>query len=249
MKLLTYLINLDGSDERLKRATDILHEQGVVFERVSAFDGRGVDVSNIQDYDENKALAYMGRTLKGGEIGCYFSHLNCAKKFLASDAEFVMVLEDDMQATEDLMIKVDETLDWLESGGIDWYLINIGALKRKIHTPLHKIQHHILSKAHYFPMTTTGVIWSRKGAQFFIDSALPVYAPIDNFFRDWLTDNNKGLSVYPPLVYSSESFESDIDGGRGKRKSIGRTKYYGYAKQKRLWKDKVKALKNKYLND
>ena len=230
------------------QASAVLSEQSIAFERISAFDGRGIEPTSIADYDEIAALSYMGRTLKGGELGCYFSHLDCARRFLASDADYVVVLEDDMLPTDDLANKVTALLTWLAaSEGLVWYLINIGALKRKIYTPLYQVDEHELARAHYFPMTTTGIIWSRAGAQAFIERALPIYAPVDNFFRHWLTDNDRGLSVYPPLVAAS-GMDSDIDGVTAKRKAQARSQWYGLLKQRRLWIDKWKAWQHKMMS-
>lgn len=242
-KIIIYLINLDGSDERLETATTCLSHQGIDFRRISAFDGRKIDPVGYPEYDEVKALSYMGRKLAGGEIGCYFSHVNCAKTFLESDADYAVILEDDMIPTENLMSKIEQMLEKLRDQ--TWFLINIGALKRKIFTPLFNIENHQISKAHYFPMTTTGVIWNRSGAQAFLENAYPIYAPVDNFFRHWLTSNNMGLSVYPPLVWASDA-KSDIDHNT-KRKYSGRASNYGVLKQKRLWQDKLIATKNKLL--
>lgn len=243
-KILFYVINLDGSDERLASVTQSLGEQGIDFIRISAFDGRKATPTFFSEYDEPKALAYMGRTLTGGELGCYFSHLNCVKEFLKSDADFVVVLEDDMQPTDNLSSKINALIEGITNK--NWHLINIGANKRKIFTPLFQIDEHEVSHAHYFPMTTTGIVWNRTGAKAFIEQGLPIYAPVDNFFRDWLTKTNLGLSVYPPLVVARD-VASDIDNGV-KRKQNNRAKNYGFLKQKRLWQDKFIALKHKFWN-
>ena len=67
MNLITFLINLDGSDDRLNSARAQLDQQGIAFTRVSAFDGRGLNLTEVRDYDEAHAVRYMGRKLKGGE--------------------------------------------------------------------------------------------------------------------------------------------------------------------------------------
>lgn len=243
-KILFYVINLDGSDERLASITQSLGEQGIDFVRISAFDGRKAEPTSFSEYDEQQALAYMGRTLTGGELGCYFSHLNCAKEFLKSDADFVVVLEDDMNPSQDLARKINDLINRLKDK--NWHLINIGANKRKIFTPLFTIDEHEVSHAHYFPMTTTGVVWNRAGAKAFVEQGLPIYAPVDNFFRDWLTKTNLGIGVFPPLVVARD-VASDIDNGT-KRKQNNRASNYGFLKQKRLWQDKILATKNKYWN-
>ncbi len=243
--IIFYVINLDGSDERLANVTKTLGEQGIDFVRISAFDGRHAEPTSFSEYSESKALGYMGRKLTGGELGCYFSHLNCAKAFLASDADFAVVLEDDMNPSDDLANKIHQLIKGLQD--TPWHLINIGANKRKIFTHLFDIvgtdHTHEVSHAHYFPMTTTGIVWNKVGATAFVEQALPIYAPVDNFFRDWLTKSNLGMAVYPPLVVARDVV-SDID-GTATRKNNNRSPNYGLLKQKRLWQDKLIATKHK----
>ncbi len=246
MKIKTYLINLDDSTERLDSAKQQLDLAGITFERVSAFDGRKVEPTDIKEYDNKASMAYMGRKMTGGELGCYFSHVSCVERFLASDADYAIVLEDDMTAPTELLKVSMDILQHLESQSINWYLMNIGANKLKIATKLTQFSAHTLYQAHYFPMTTTGLIWSRTGAEAFLEyyKNNSIFCPVDNFFRYWLTDNNKGLSVFPPLTPPSGA-DSDIDIS-AKRKHIDRHILYGLIKQRRLWSDKIKALQSKY---
>lgn len=249
MNIVTYLINLDDSKDRLDYASQQLQNAGIAFTRISAFDGRHLDLKTIKEYNEKKALAYMGRTLKGGELGCYFSHLKCVQAFLASDAKYAMVLEDDMQLVEDkkTMPILQDIIAWLETNQNHWYLLHIGATKRKIYTTKANIFNREIIQAHYFPMTTTGLVWSRQGAQAFLDEHQTIFAPVDNYFRWWLTKNNKGFSIWPPLVTTTGA-QSDIDGHTLKRKNNGRSLKYGLAKQKRLWSDKLIALYHKWVS-
>lgn len=246
MNIITYLINLDGSDQRLEQASEQLNRLNIPFSRVSAFDGRQLDPKSVAEYDQAHAISYMGRVLNGGELGCYFSHLDCARRFLATDAQYAIVLEDDMQLATDTSDVIAQALAWLEQRKMDWYLLHIGANKRKIYTTLTKISGRELMHAHYFPMTTTGLVWSRQGAQAFINEHSTIFAPVDNYLRWWLTKNNKGLSIWPPLVTTTGA-QSEIDGRTVKRKSGGRSKMYGITKQRRLWSDKFVALFHKYI--
>ncbi len=45
--LATFLINLDGSDDRLNSATRQLAEAGQTFERYPAYDGRGKPAEHV----------------------------------------------------------------------------------------------------------------------------------------------------------------------------------------------------------
>lgn len=191
-----------------------LEQAGIDFVRVSAVDGRKSDPRQNPSYQERRALAFLGRNISGGEMGCYLSHLKAAQMFLESGEEYGMVLEDDMSIQSDLSETVGEMLAWLEKDGRYWDLINIGTDQVKRFTPLHQFgssEHpHALLHAHYFPMMAAGLIWSRNGAQNFVDSQNLIFAPVDNYLRFWLTRTNTGLSVWPPLV-KTRGVQSDID--------------------------------------
>lgn len=247
MSLAVYLINLDGSDERLTSARAQLNAANVKFDRVSAFDGRGLTLDQFPDYDANAALSYMGRPMRGGEIGCYLSHLDCAKRFLASTAQHALVLEDDMQLASGAMETLSQMLNWLTQHKQTWDVINIGADRLKYITPLAGFSvatgKVVLLKAHYFPMTTTAIVWSRQGAEAFVTGHKAIYAPVDNFLREWQCTVDRGLSVSPPLV-TTTGVTSDIDGGQSKRKSENRHPLYGWLKQKRVLRNKLRALRH-----
>lgn len=242
-----YLINLDGSDQRLRHATAQLESEGIAFERVAAFDGRALRIDQFPDYDGKAAMAYMGRPLRGGEIGCYLSHLDCARRFLASGARIGLVLEDDMQLVPGFGAGLARMMEWLERGSVQWDVINIGADRLKYITPLSSFEaggrRFTLVRAHYFPMTTTGILWSRPGAQRFLSQHQAIYAPVDNALREWQCIEDRGLSVMPPLVTTTGAI-SDIDGGQAKRKLEGRSAFYGWRKQKRVWRNKLRAFRH-----
>lgn len=47
-------------------------------------------------YDEDEAIVAKGRPLRPGELGCYGSHWTVWQQFLKSDADYIIVLEDDV---------------------------------------------------------------------------------------------------------------------------------------------------------
>lgn len=244
MKIGVYLINLDSSTDRLAQASAELKKHGIEFERVSAVDGRQLDVQTYEFYNSQQANALMGRDLLGAEIGCYLSHKRCVGEFLASDYDYVIVVEDDLEIISDLMVTVEKTIQWLEQNQKGWYLVNIGSTKRKLSKQLFQINQHQLLKAYYFPVLTLGLVWSRKGAQVFQSELAQINAPIDVALQSWLTDLSKGYSIYPPLVQPNGA-ESDIDAVKAHptatRQRVGKR----WPRQKRMWGNKLKALKNK----
>jgi glycosyl transferase family 25 len=242
----TYVINLDGSNDRLEAISARLTDFGISFERISAVDGRPLDLSTVADYDEAHAERYMGRSLVGGEIGCYHSHLKVAERFLQSGARYALVLEDDALPLCNPVELLEKALPDLDAIDPEWLLINIGNSKLKIATPL---SHYNtggyqceLVAAHYFPMTTSAIVWSREGARLFIEQHGKIFAPVDNYFRHWLTRTGHGYSFTPAPVTTTEAASQILaSAGRG-RKTNKRKWFYGLTKQRRLMQDKFIAF-------
>lgn len=248
MKVVTYLINLDGSHERLDRATKQLADVHWPFERFSAVDGRGKDLTEFANYDNQAANDVLGRRLMNSELGCYLSHYGCVEKFLTTDADYLVVLEDDMKINQDFKAKLDAVLEYLDRHKeLDWYLINIAAKKKKLAKDITQMGDMNLWHAFYFPIRGLGLVWSRQGAEAFIQAGKIMTMPVDIFFQTWLSKNGKGLGVWPALVRPA-GLDSDILGtvaaqGVSRKEKENRELSYGLKKQKRMWRDKLYALK------
>lgn len=240
-----YYINLDSSHERRTSIEAELRAAGVTHaERVPAFDGREIDLATAVDCDLDRAKRYLGRPLRGAEYGCYRSHLDCIDRFLATDADYGIVLEDDGQVAPDFVAVVEEALAILRAQSEPWDMLHLGPNKMKIYTPLHTLTAgHKLVKAHYFPMMTTALLWTREGARHVQEHYAKVTMPVDTQFREILTERASGYAIWPPVAHQS-GVESDIDNGT-QRKIEGRTWYYGWAKQHRLWRNKFIAWRKK----
>ncbi|KJV44057.1 glycosyltransferase family 25 protein [Acinetobacter indicus] len=253
MKVVTYLINLDGSHERLKCATQQLESVNWSFERFSAVDGRGKALTEFVNYDDQGAQQILGRSLMNSELGCYLSHYTCAEKFLNTEADYLVVLEDDMQIDPDFKAKLGDLLEYLDHHKeLDWYLINIAAKKKKLSKDITQIEDMSLWHAFYFPIRGLGLIWSRRGAEAFIEAGRTMTMPVDIFFQTWLSKNGKGLGVWPALVRPA-GLDSDILGtvasqGISRKEKEKRSFSYGLKKQKRMWRDKIFAIFNKIKN-
>lgn len=245
-----FVINLDGSDDRLRSISDKLDSAGMVFARLPAVDGRGLDLSQVADYDAEAALRYMGRTLVGGEIGCYHSHLTAAQAFLASGADYGLILEDDGDPDPGLKPLVEETISFLKSHDPDWRVVNLGNHRLKIATPCHRIvaarNTYTLHQAFYFPMTTGAILWSRKGAQAFLQAHGQIFAPVDNYLRHWITRTGGGYAFAPRPVETTEAASDITHASATPRSRNRRSALYGFRKQRRLIVDKLIALGRKH---
>lgn len=253
MTVQALLINLDDSTDRLVAARASLAAAGFAVTRLPAADMRGRPPTAAPDYDDAGARGYMGRSLRGGEVGCYLSHLQAARCIARGSAAYGLVFEDDVAVAPGAARAVADVLDWLERSSRDWDLVHLGANKMKYFTPLHRLPAfgpdasgadagaHDLVAAHYFPMTTSALLWSRDGAARFVAEWARIRMPVDNALREGLTRSGRGYAIWPPLARQSGAV-SDIDGGTRRRKIGGRTWHYGYLKQRRLIVNKTIAL-------
>lgn len=226
---ITFVINLDGSDSRLQNVTEQLVKKNIDFVRVPAVDGRNRPPTSFDAYDEQGAIKFYGRPMTGGEIGCYLSHLKCAKALLDSDAKYAIVLEDDMTFTQCGSAEFSELIDQLERCAPGFEIANLGRTAKRFYTRVGNFSNSHIQHAHYFPVTTTGLIWSRKGAAAFWNTRHEIFAPVDHFFRCFFSRRGTGYAMSPEIVIPNGS-DSEIDAipnQNGKaRKRIPRTPKY-----------------------
>jgi glycosyl transferase, family 25 len=227
-RLITLVINLDRSTERLSQARQRLDAAEIGFSRVAAADMLGKAPETEPLYDPARAMRFFGRPLTGGEVGCFKSHINCAHRFLASDADFALVLEDDVALRTDAATTLGRLVDWLATGNVPPFdLINMGRAQGPFARPLTQVADRQLCHAFYFPTTTTALMWSRPGAERFLAAADAIYAPVDHFLRKWCCATGRGLAfAQPPFYASGVASEIDRDTAAGARKDFRRGPTY-----------------------
>jgi glycosyl transferase, family 25 len=93
-----FVINLDGSTDRLDMISARLDELGLVFERVPAVRGALLSETEKRKICPWRPWRYA-RT--DGEIGCYLSHLKAIRAVADSGLERAIILEDDAAFDED----------------------------------------------------------------------------------------------------------------------------------------------------
>jgi glycosyl transferase family 25 len=233
MTLTAQVINLDGSDARWASATAELTAAGIPFTRLPAFDGRGR--SDLPLYDPAAALRRFGRHLTGGEVGCFLSHLDGARRFLATDAALGLVLEDDLACAPDAGQRLTAlTRRLADMPG--WWVANLGEPVRRFGSDLGGG----LLRAHYFPVTTTAILWTRPGATAFVKDATRIDMPVDHWLRWWMGVHDRGLGLADPIFRVSGA-ASEIDAATHRR-AAPRGLRYGLSKQRRLWTNKLRAM-------
>lgn len=113
--LKVYLINLDRAQERLQRMRAKCAAVDLPFERVAAVDGTNL-IFPCPEFDARSYKYLHGRRVIPAEVGCYLSHVECARRLLESDAEYALILEDDVAFPPDftrlLQLALADATDW-----------------------------------------------------------------------------------------------------------------------------------------
>ncbi len=246
--LLTLLINLDGSRERLEASARQLDGAGIAYERLPAVDGRNLAAQDFACYREDETLAFFGRVMTGGEIGCYLSHVEAVKCFLASQTTYGLVLEDDFKFRSDSAQMLHRLLDWLDGQrDFGWHIIHLGRKARLFAGTSIKVFHgeeqaYRLCHAHMFPTRTTALLWSRAGAEDFLAAHEHIRAPIDHTLQHRFSVCGRGLAMRPSLmtiIGASSQISAAVP-----RRQIRKAGNYRWVKLRRLTKNYLGMTRN-----
>lgn len=128
-----YYLNLDGQPERREYMEDQFKYWEIEnYERVSAYDGREDDLSDI-------IVGRYPEMMSSGELGCTTSHLKALKHYLkTSDSPYAIIMEDDCSL--DLVKYWNFTWnDFYAHFPYDWDVVQIAIIcTGDIHVKLHK---------------------------------------------------------------------------------------------------------------
>jgi len=146
--------------------------------RVDAIDGNtfGADISEI--YNFVKARFFMHRELTNGEIATSLSHEKALDKFLETDYQYCVILEDDAVLNAPENCPIEKVLETIE-----------GALTiLQLHIPNYSVYSRLLVdnstnpallKVPYAPRTTSSYALSRQTAQYILDRSEKMYSVSD----------------------------------------------------------------------
>ena len=171
----TYLINLDRATERLKVMEQEFEKNNVTYERIAAVDAKKLtdDLYLIDNkYD---------RDFVPGEIGCYLSHVKALETFLSSDNQFAVILEDDAIFDPQYKYSIEKAIDTYNdlSKKHQWDVLKIYNGKRR-HIKVKDLDERFSIGAcgTSIPIMGIGAIWTRKGAEKFLNKIVKNNKPV-----------------------------------------------------------------------
>lgn len=233
-----YLINLDRAPQRLACADQQLRQLKISYQRVPAVDGLALSAEALEHLLADNRFY---KPLIAGEAGCYLSHIEAQRSFLADGADYALVLEDDLVLPANLPELVAAALahrDAATDPAECWDVLKLygdpkllrrrkGGIRIAALTPEHSLIEYGLS----VPAATTAALWTRQGAQRFVAAFRGVPRPVDCDLQHPWEFGLQVRSVHPSPV-RTDNHPSMIGNGQRRRATPGRKLAY---ELRRLW--------------
>ena len=196
-----YVINLE---ERIDKKNNIINELNTNnisnYEIINAYNGKYLDITKL-DYNN------QFRNMRKGEIGCYLSHVECWFKFLKSNKEYALILEDDAVLGNDFQNNLIKIYNDLNNYNFDFMYLtdNCGE-------PC--ISGEILNETSYIPDNVGygmhGYIINKKIVNYLLSNAFPIIEPVDVYLENIHKKNIfKFLKLKTPIIYARDFGDSD----------------------------------------
>lgn len=185
-KLDCLLINLDRSPERLAQMSERLARLDLPFRRIAAIDGAKVTFTDREINAAEYARCH-GKYATPTEVACYVSHYHALQDFCQGDKEYALILEDDMEFSDDLPLVMEALMQSPE----DWDMVKLNGLnnwagpivKKRLFKD-YKMVFNLLHQA-----KAGAYLVNRCAAKSYLQSLLPMTVPYDHeFLKFWKYD-------------------------------------------------------------
>ena len=105
-KITSYIINLDRSKDRLAYVQPRVNALGYPVVRFPAVDGYNLTKETLSRVVSKNFYSYTGDYADLGTIGCALSHAKVWERFLATDADYALIFEDDDEPMGEISVVV-----------------------------------------------------------------------------------------------------------------------------------------------
>jgi glycosyl transferase family 25 len=229
--LQTWVINLDRAPERLARISAQLQALGLPYTRLPAVDARALKPEQLAALDEPAYRRKHGMSPVLGELGCYLSHVEAMRLFLATGAASALILEDDVLLKDSL----PAVLQGLLANPGRWDMVKLSAVHSG--TPVKVLK---MSPGHDLAVMlskctgASAYLVNRRAAKAYLrepDGLLPMQLPYDHVFdQGWRFGLKVRLVTPTPCGHDSEIASTIVapPGGSRKFKWTQRLPTYAY---------------------
>lgn len=186
-QVMAYVINLDRSPQRLAAMTQRMAPLPLKWQRVSAVEGKLLDLPNLTTLSISQFLANHGKWPKPAEVGCYLSHLKVFEAFLstpASEAEFALILEDDVKFAPDFM----DVLSGLIQHRAEWDLVRLSGFHSGGPVGIRELCAGRQLAIMFFKQTSSAAyLINRHAARVLLERLVPMSVPYDHAYdQPWV---------------------------------------------------------------
>lgn len=212
--LLTCVINLDRSPERLVAMADRLRALGLPWARLPAVDGRALSAWPPGGVDERGYARWHGKPVAAGEVGCHLSHLKALQRFIDSDASHLLLLEDDALPAPGCR----EVVQALLREAARWDVVKLSGFHRGSPVAVAELlPGHRLAVPFSRQGNTAALMFNRDGACAALRALAPMRLPYDHALeRPWAYGQRLRI-VTPSPVQAQDGSPSTISGGRTRK--------------------------------
>lgn len=211
-RLQTWVINLDRAPERLARIGQQMQRLGLPWTRLAAVDARALSAEQRAALDEPAFWRRHGMSPLPGELGCYLSHVQVMHRFLAGNAEFALVLEDDVR----LHTSLPAVLQGLMAHATRWDVVKLSAVHSGTPVPVLEVAPgHALAVMLSRCTGSSAYLMNRRAAQAYASGLLPMSLPFDHVFDQGWRFGLKFRLVTPTPCAHDEQIASTIEAAPG----------------------------------
>ncbi|ETN93429.1 Glycosyltransferase family 25 (LPS biosynthesis protein) [Gammaproteobacteria bacterium MOLA455] len=207
---LTFVINLDKSQERLSRISARLGELEMPFERVAAIYGADLNERQLKSvYSESLNAKSYRRPLSRAEVGCYMSHLKAWQTIVDRELACALIIEDDLVIDAELKGFIES----LSHSTGSWDIVKFYCRKKnpKIISRTAIDSRHDLCRFKKIPIGNLAQLITLDGAKKLLAARQPFGRPADDDIQHWWEADLNVLGVFPPVVHVIPNAKSDIE--------------------------------------
>ena len=203
-----YAINLPRETERKRVLQENFRPYPFIhLEFITADQGEYQPIELEQYYQ--KQLDF--RTITKGEVGCFRSHQKAMALFLATDAPFCLIVEDDCMPLENEQVSfgktIKEVIDYCENRTFD--IMNISSKKGVHYITKQPLEDNAIIRYSYFAPGTVAYFISRTAAQKIIH--FPILASYDVMLQCSGITNVELYHLKHRICVQNPAFDSNID--------------------------------------
>lgn len=200
--VLTLVINLDRSPHRLTRIARQLEDISWPWERLSAADGQQLDMADPRLVDVEAFKRKHGKMPLPGEVGCYLSHVWAMRRFLETDREYLLILEDDLRLGADLPRVLQALFDRKDQ----WDAVMLSGIRNGRPLTTSKLtETYFLAVPLSRYAGSSCYLVNRGAAQAYLRDLLPMSLPYDHEYdRAWARGLKIRIVTPAPCLHSFE---------------------------------------------